>query len=298
MNFKRKLRENFIESLNRLHQDKNSWWRKIVDDKDAFILIRNNRLHVLVNGGLLLQINMDRNGKLICKTHEEFLSLRSEKNPYIILTEESTETPDRVEGLKGLSKHYEHLKRRIKIFTGKEKQTVQDIVLKYKQFVDVEVGLEGDKKENALKKGAQRIDMAALLPGGVLSFIEVKLFDNSEIRANEAPSVVEQLKKYQKLLKKYGDEILEGYNQQFEVYSKLNGRFFKNRFPGQKALKIYPEVRLFITGFDGSQRKHLLPIIRDRIYVGMNWPKNTKNLIATGNHKVVKDSILFKDISS
>lgn len=84
-----------------------------------------------------------------------------------------------------------------------------------------------------------------------------------------------------------------GYNQQFQVYRKLNGKFFKNRIPKQKALKIYSEVRLFVTGFDGRQRKYLLPIILKKIYAGMNWSQNTKNLIATGNHKVVKGAILF-----
>ena len=297
MNFKRHLKERFVETLNRLYEDKNSWWRKIADDRDVFILVRNNHLRVLANGGLLLQINMDQSGNLVCRTHEEFLSLRSENNPYTVLTDDSTIPPNRVEGLKGLSRHYERVKRRIKIFASKEKQVVQDVVLKHKQFIDVEIGLEGDKKENAQKKGAQRIDMAALLPGGVLTFIEVKLFDNPEIRAKEVPLVVGQLKKYQRLLKKYEKEILEGYNQQFQVYRELDGKFFRNRIPNQKALKIYPEVRLFVTGFDGSQRKYLLPIILKNIWTGMNWSQNTKNLIATGNHKVVKDAILFKGIS-
>ena len=298
MKFKRLLKDRFIESLNHLYQNQSSWWRRIVDDDDVFILIRNNNLHVLVNGGLLLQITMDSSGKLICKTHEEFLNLKSNKNPYTVLTDEETKLPNRVKGLKGLAKHYEFVKRRIKLFTGKEKQAVQDIVLKHKQFIDVEVGLEGAIKEDAIKKGSQRIDMAALLPGGMLTFIEVKLFDNSEIKAKTVPPVVGQMKKYQRLLKKYQDDILEGYNQQFWMYRELDGKFFKNRLSSQEALKIYPEVRLFITGFDSAQKKYLLPIILDRIYTGMNWPQNTNNLIAIGNHKVVKKSVMFKGISS
>ena len=296
MNFKRILKERLVESLNQLYQDQNSWWRKIVDDDDVFILIRNNRIHVLANGGLLLQITMDSTGKLICQTHEEFLSLRSEGNPYTVLTDDETATPKRVEGLKGLAKHYELVKRRIKLFTGKEKQAVQDIVLKHKQFVDVEIGLEGDKKESAYKKGAQRVDMAALLPGGILTFFEVKLFDNSEIRAKESPPVVGQLKKYQHLLKKYEHEILEGYNQQLQMYGKLNGTFFENRLSNQKVLKIYPEVRLLITGFDGGQKEYLLPRLLKGIYEGMAWSEKTSDLIAIGNHKAVKESVLFKGI--
>jgi hypothetical protein len=61
MDFKRVLRSNFIDELNRLYDVKNSWWRKMANDKDAFILIRNNRVHVLVNGGLLTGVgsNLD-----------------------------------------------------------------------------------------------------------------------------------------------------------------------------------------------------------------------------------------------
>ena len=54
MEFKRNLKRKLIDKLNGLYEDRNSWWRKIVDDKDVFILIRNNRLHVLANGGLFL----------------------------------------------------------------------------------------------------------------------------------------------------------------------------------------------------------------------------------------------------
>jgi hypothetical protein len=45
MNFRRTLKDGLVESLNRLYHDPDSWWRKIVDDEDAFVLIRDNRLH-------------------------------------------------------------------------------------------------------------------------------------------------------------------------------------------------------------------------------------------------------------
>ena len=152
MDFKRTVNQNLLDYLNDLYENDNSWWRQIVDDDDVFILIRNNRLHVLVNGGLLLEITMDSSGKLTCRTHEEFLSLRSGGNPYTVLTDDETTTPKKVEGLKGLAKHYELVKRRIKLFTGKEKQAVQDVVLKHKQFIDVEIGLEGDKRKMLIGK--------------------------------------------------------------------------------------------------------------------------------------------------
>jgi len=182
MQFRRIIRQKFIDELNNLYEDRNSWWRKIVDDDEVFILIRNNRLHVLANGGLLLQVEHTR-GSITCKTHEEFLSLRSENNPYVVLEEDQTSPIQRVQGLSGLANHYQKVKRRIKLFTGREKQVVQDLGLGIRQIIDLEVGLAGTKRKSATRRGAQRIDMAGISDEGMLVFFEVKLFDNSEIRS-------------------------------------------------------------------------------------------------------------------
>jgi len=63
----------------------------MTDDREAFILIRDNRVHVLVNGGLLLQIRMDSKGGMTCEAHEDFLSLRNTRKPYVRLDDDSTE---------------------------------------------------------------------------------------------------------------------------------------------------------------------------------------------------------------
>ena len=296
MVFKRVLRQNFIDELNRLYNVKESWWQKMANDKDVFILIRNHRVHVLVNGGLLLLIRMEAQGKMICEAHEDFLSLRSENSAYVKLDENSTAPIKRVEGLKGLSKNYQKVKRRIKIFTGKEKQAVQHFSMNIPQIIDLEVGLEGDKKEGALKKGAQRVDMVGISDKGILSFFEVKLFDNSEIRSKATPKVVGQLKKYEKLLKKFNSEILDGYESQFRMYEKLQGNFFKNRLRSLDTLRLNPNVRLIITGFDGGQQKYLLPTILKGIRKGMDWDEKSPDLVAIGNHKGLKKGSLFKGI--
>ena len=295
MKFKRHLKSSFIDELNRLYEDKNSWWHKIADDKETFILIRKNRIHALVNGGLLMQIGFVA-GKIDCKIHEDFLSLRNTNNPYVTMDEHSTAPIQRVEGLKGLSKHYTKVKRRIKIFTGKEKQAVQGLGLNVTQIIDMEIGLEGDKKEGSSRKGAQRVDMAGITDKGTLIFFEVKLFDNSEIRSKATPKVVGQLKKYEKLLKKYQSEILDGYEKQLKMYEKLNGRFFKSRLCRFEKLKLYPKVRLIITDFDGGQQKFLLPTIIENILNGMDWDEKTLDMIAVGNHRNLNKGRLFKGV--
>ena len=298
MDFGRALSKQFIAELNRLHRDEDSWWHKIVEDDDVFILMRKNRVHALVNGGLLLQVDYPR-GKLVCKTHEEFLSLRSEYNSYVILHEDRTSQGRRVQGLKGFAEHYEKVKRRIKLFTGTEKQVVQNLALSIGEVIDLEVGLEGDKKKGASRKGAQRIDMAGISSEGKLVFLEVKLFDNSEIRSKGEPKIVGQLKKYEEMLSRYRRHILEGYKEQFGMYKELEGSFFKsknNRIGRIETLDLYPKARLIITGFDGSQQERLLPKIKERICRGVGWDDKTDDLIVTGNHKNLKRERLFKGV--
>jgi hypothetical protein len=136
MKFYRTLSPSFIAALNNIYASEKSWWRTIVDDKDIFILIRNNEVRVQASGGLLLQIN------------------------------QSTTPIKRVEGLKGFVNHYAKIKRRINIFTGKERQAVQYLANNIHQIVDIEIGFEGELKENAGKKSVPRIDMAAITDNG------------------------------------------------------------------------------------------------------------------------------------
>ena len=246
MQFTRTLSSQFINSLNDLYTDEKSWWRKIADDKNIFILIRNNELRVQANGGLLLQINQNLQGNIVCKIHEDFLSLRSEKNPYVVLEEMVSGPIQRVEGLNGFVKHYEKIKRRINIFTGKERQAVQYLANNVRQVVDIEIGFEGELKQNASKKSVLRIDMAAITNNGTLVFFEVKLFSNNEIRSKKIPKVVSQLEKYQKIISQKGDKIISAYQEQLSIYSKLKGDFLNNRSRKISNVSIQPHARLII----------------------------------------------------
>lgn len=284
----------FIEALNSLYNSEESWWRKIADDNDVFILIRKNEIRVQASGGLLLQVKQDEKKKLICKMHEEYLSLRSEIDPYVILNESSTDQIQRVEGLKGFVKYYDKIKRRISIFTGEEKQAVQYLANKIPSILDIEIGFEGELKENAVKKSVPRIDMAAITDKGTLVFFEVKLFSNSEIHSKETPKVVSQLNKYKGWLAENGEDIKKGYKDQLDIYKKLKGEFFKKRARCFEIITIHPDPRLIITNFDASQRDILLPSILAGIEKGIGWMKGSKDLIATGNHKnLAKSNRLF-----
>ncbi len=294
MKLSRTLSPSFIAALNDLYARENSWWRTIVDDKDIFILIRNNEVRVQANGGLLLQVNQDGQNNLMCRMHEDYLSLRSEKNPYVTLEKMSTAPIKRVEGLKGFVKHYAKIKRRINIFTGKEKKAVQYLANNIPQIVDIEIGFEGELKENAGKKSVPRIDMAAITGNGTLVFFEAKLFDNSEIRSKKTPKVVGQLQKYKELLAQNGEDIIAGYKEQLNIYNQLKGTFFEKRARNFDRITLYPRTRLIITGFDASQRDIMLPNVREGIEKGAEWEEGGKDLVATGDFKsLAKSNRLF-----
>ena len=294
MQFTRTLSPKFIGSLNDLYTNEKSWWRKIADDKDIFILIRNNELRVQANGGLLLQINQNLQNNIVCKIHEDFLSLRSERNPYVVLEEKTSGPIQRVEGLNGFVKHYSKIKRRINIFTGKERQAVQYLANNVPQIVDIEIGFEGELKQNASKKSVPRIDMAAITDKGTLVFFEAKLFSNSEIRSKKTPKVVSQLQKYQKILSQKGNEIISAYQEQLNIYTQLKGKFFENRSRKISNLSIHPHARLIITDFDASQRELMLQTIQKPIEKGTGWAEDSKDFIATGDYKnLAKSNRLF-----
>ena len=296
MKFKRSLNPQFITALNDLYIVPNSWWRKIVDDREVFILIRNNEVRVQANGGLLMDIKQNAQKKLICSTHEEFLSLRTEKDPYVTLGKTSTSPPKRVEGLLDFVKHYSKVKRRINTFTGDERRAVQQMANKNLQVVDLEIGLEGELKEDGKKKSVPRIDMAAIADNGTLVFFEVKLFNNGEIRSTTTPKVVDQLNKYEKLIKRHTKEILAGYQDQHVCYSKLKGDFFEKRVRKFRTMKLHPQARLIITGFDSAQRQLVLKGIRDNIENQIGWATGCGEIITIGSHTNIGEQKLFKGI--
>ena len=186
------------------------------------------------------------------------------------------------------------IKRRINIFTGKERQAVQYLANNVPQIVDIEIGFEGKLKQNASKKSVPRIDMAAITDKGTLVFFEAKLFGNSEIRSKKTPKVVSQLQKYQKILSQKGNEIISAYQEQLNIYTQLKGNFFKNRSRKINNLSIHPHARLIITDFDASQRDLMLQTIQKSIEKGTGWAEDNKDFIATGDYKnLAKSNRLF-----
>jgi len=294
--YKKKLKSELIAGLNQLYRQKGSWWQTIVDDDQVFIMVRDNHLRAQVHGGLLLMITMDRNEKIVCKTHEEYLNLRTGADPYVSMMERETAPPKRVEGLIEFVRHYEKIKRRIKLFAKPERQFCHSISLNIKEIVDKEVGLVLEKDDTNARNKAQFVDLQAVADDGKMVFVEAKLFGNLEIRSMKTPPVVKQLQKYQDIVKFHGREIIQVYGDQCETYAQLEGKFFQKRLPDPSSIKIHPNVRLIITGFDSAQRKLLLPGIRECIEKAMGWENNSGDLITVGNPNNIHSVHIFKGL--
>ncbi len=294
--YRKTLSQELIKGLNDLYEEKGSWWQTIVDDGQVFILVRENELHALVHGGLLLKITIASNGKIICKTHEEYLSLRSEADPYVTISEDRTAPPKRVEGLADFVQHYGKIKRRIKLFVGNERQYCHSMSLNIKEIVEREVGLVLEKSEAITQNKAQFADLQTVSDNGKMVFVEVKLFCNPEVRSMKTPPVVTQLRKYEGIIKSHKLEIIKAYAEQCETYSQLKGSFFKKKLPDPSHIHIHPVVRLIITDFDGGQLRYSLPQIRENIENGMGWEIHSDNLITVGRPNSINAGHIFKGI--
>lgn len=294
--YSKKLKPELIKGLNDLYEQKGSWWQTVVDDDQVFILVRDNQLRVLAHGGLLLMIAIDNNGSIVCKTHEEYLNLRSDADPYVAISEKSTEPPKRVEGLENFVKHYNKIKHRIKRFIGNERQYCHSMSLNIKEIIEKEVGLVLDKNVGDFRKKAQFIDLQAVSDNSKMVFVEVKLFGNQEIRSMKTPPVVKQLQKYESIIKSHNREIIKAYAEQCVTYSLLKGEFFKKKLPDPTRINIYPTVRLIITDFDRAQLKSLMPHIRKSIEKGMGWKENAPDLITVGKPNFINVGHIFKGL--
>jgi hypothetical protein len=74
MPFKRHLEQPFIEALNKLHDDQNSWWHALVRDEQVFMGIRSNAINAYAGGASIARIEWS-NRRLQLRVNRKFLVL-------------------------------------------------------------------------------------------------------------------------------------------------------------------------------------------------------------------------------
>ena len=264
--FDRGLDDEFVKALN-CEYAKGGWWRTMVDDKDLFVAIRDNKVNVYYRGCSLAEVRME-SGAVVGRTHYKYLLRPSlDGNPYVRFEEARyvwdndpselfVESPAEVEELKGAAEPHAEA----------EKIGVHEIIKCNPNVLDVEIafGLRGTLESDP---GAPRVDFATLWPsdgGGRVVFYEAKRFDNRKaLRAGttRTPPVVTQIRKYARLLTANREKVAKRYEQVCRNLMGLQG--MRERHPARhemlrsiagKPLEIDELPRLVVFGFDDDQR--------------------------------------------
>jgi hypothetical protein len=183
-----------------------------------------------------------------------------------------------------------------------------------------EHGTSAGMTSDALSRAHDRVDAVSLEKddqgGAVIAFHEAKNFMNPELTAwNEGtPAVVAQIERYRRSIAHHRPALLASYKEVCRALVRLdalrmaaNSRAYaKLDAPasrldpligqvarGEIALRVDPQPRLIVYGFDADQRDGSLKKIRDRL-------QNEYGLIiyAVGNPKGVKATPAFQSLTT
>ena len=249
--FNRGLDGRFVEKLNEEYEKKEAgWWSQFVDDKELFLAIRHNAVHVYYRGCRLIEV-VRRNGTIVANTHYKYL-LRPDMEKYVEVEDGKPRIGDAeayfADGLSATD-----LKRSAEPHVRDEKKGVHDILLKNHHVFDIEVEI-----------GGRQIDFAALLSrrsgDARIVFYEAKHFDNKkELRSRDGKvKVIEQIGRYRELLNEHHESIGKSYRRVFKNLCALKGVC---RHPELHDLLketdpfiVEKEPRLVVFGFDDDQK--------------------------------------------
>ena len=253
--------QEFINALNKLAKDKNSFWHKMIHDEDLFIAIRQEYINVYYSGQSICKLSYSPEKKIKGKTHKKYLGV--EKSGYYhsengkILSSESV--------IKDLNELIQ-IKNNVRNgkYIGKEKAKSYELILnKDSQVIDTEATFAKKLNPNSKEKAdyeVSSIDYVALekdVENKIrIVFYEAKHYSNSEIRSTKTPKVVEQINRYEEALKlhekEYEQEIVKSYKLVCENLKELN--ITKNRdlieCVTDSNLTIDFQPKLIVFGFD------------------------------------------------
>lgn len=259
--FKRGISDEFVRALNDEY-GKGGWWRKLVDDRETFVAIRDNYVNVYYRGCSLLKLDLVGDHLIGSASYKYLLRPHMDDENIEIVDGEPQfqKYGDRTFFVKDIT-GVDDLKRAARPYAGEEKEGVHDIILRNPGVVlDVEVAVSDGNV-------ARRMDLAAMhhVNGGIqVRFYEAKHFSNHELRAEGGdPQVIGQIRAYQQLLLEHPADIAESYRNVCGNLVRLHGiaerhperhRLLEEIVEGRAELDISTEPCLLVFGFDADQR--------------------------------------------
>ncbi len=260
--FKRGIKnQSFIDKLNQLYENTDSFWRKMVEDKDLFIAIRDEYINVYYKGNSLCNLEC-QGGEIVGKTHYKYL-LDPNQDKYVTSVNGILHYDLNFNCFNPYLHNITALKKAANAYSGAEKTMIHESILKNKEarknIIDLEITFPKQSRST------DRIDYLKVERNPLnfklyLVFHEVKHFDNKEIRAKNSstPKVIEQITSYERSIQQFEQEIVDSYKTVANNLKALHLIDSKSNslinLIENESLFISHQVRLFIGGFDKDQQ--------------------------------------------
>jgi len=296
MAFDREIPDGMIDALNEIYKDENSWWRKLADHDDTLIAIRDKYLNVYYNGCNVAKVEF-KNKQLKASIHYKYLLKNKIKSPYIEQKDSGFEIASHADLFITSLFDFDDIKSATKAYGGTEKIGVHKIIRSNKNIVDTEIALSEAKSDINDDSGNKnsRIDFCAIQEEDgklLLRFFEAKHYSNNELRAKEGSEikVISQLNRYQNILEHQNVEILSAYKKLIHKAAGIQGNNILGnvleKYTDINTLKIDPEPRLVIFGFDQDQKNGVLfKKHMDSLRVELGEAPKMKRLLLKGDSK-------------
>jgi hypothetical protein len=266
MPFKRHLEQPFIEALNKLHDDQDSWWHALVRDEQVFMGIRSNAINAYAGGASIARIEWS-NRRLQLRVNRKFLVLpkpTSADDSYADLLA-SARTPVEAVTVNDALQYVEHLsaiKDAARRLTGDERAGAAQVAASCACVLDVEAAFDSVIEASSSDEpvgSVGRVDVVAINDHGTLILTEAKLYSNGELRSRTEPVVCTQLIEYYNWARDHAGPIREAYSSVVAYRKALNLR----STPVANVVDLDVIPRLLIFGFDSAHRKPLADIKRN-----------------------------------
>ena len=247
--FNRGLTDEFVKALNKAYEDPDSWWRKLVDDKDLFLGIRENSINVYFNGGSILELKYIKGTGIVGRTHFKYLvnlAREDDTKDYVNFTNGKFDSVIISESYTDIITDLDKIKKATKGYQGEEKTGVHKISIEKNSVIDVEI---------QFPRARNRIDFAALQrvrDGVEIVFFEAKTYSNVGLK------VINQVERYESMLIERRKEVEISYQRvanninEIEGWKKRRSDIFLEAAKGN--ITLNPEVRLVVFGYDTPQR--------------------------------------------